>query len=175
MMVTYDVIWWLLTMWYDGYLRCDMMVTYNVIWWLLTMWYDGYLQCDMMVTYDEISFSYKDIMQSFSSFTSRYSTKPSLRKSSKLRNPWVSSWMCFVVTRGLHLFTMIYGLKIQMFVKWKLTFLQQTSLTFFFCSAAYVINKWYPVEPDRGLSYNPTQTSIMKQLCGSECLIQIIV
>jgi len=41
MLVTYDVIWWILTMWYDGYLWCDMMVTYGVTRWLLTMWYDG--------------------------------------------------------------------------------------------------------------------------------------
>lgn len=57
--------------------------------------------------------SYKAIKQSFSSFTSKYSTRPSLRKSSKLRISWVSSLICLWVTMGRLLFTMMYGLRVE--------------------------------------------------------------
>lgn len=47
--------------------------------------------------------------RTFSSFTSRYSTNPSFKQSSKFRTPMFSSDVCFSVSRGTQFSTIMYG------------------------------------------------------------------
>uniref|UniRef100_A0A2M4B7C7 Putative secreted protein n=1 Tax=Anopheles triannulatus TaxID=58253 RepID=A0A2M4B7C7_9DIPT len=56
-----------------------------------------------------MSRSWYAMNESFSSFTSRYSIRPSCRKSSNLRSPSFSCSMCSCRTSGRPACTMMYG------------------------------------------------------------------